>query len=201
MKNASVALLFALLFNSGLLKAQDTMLLKDNSKVACVVTTIYSNKVEYVKFGDSLRKQYYTYPKKDIQLIRYANGSIDTFELLTGSMSKTDSFANDGIAYARGFADGYKGYKPTTERLVGAGAVIFAYVGILAPIGYSMAKVQANNIREEKFHNSKNNNYRRGYLDGASKRRRVAVWSAYGITAGAVVVGATALLVIAFSGY
>ena len=194
MKNASVALLFALLINSSLLKAQDTMLLNDNSKVPCVVTTIYSNKVEFLKVGDSLRKQYYTYHKKDIQLIRYANGTIDTFGLITSSTTKQDSFANDAIAYERGFADGYKGYKPTTERWVGAGAVLTAYVGILAPIGYSLAKVQPHNVRENKFHNSKNSNYRRGYLDGASKRRRVAVWSAYGITTGAIV-GTVVLLV------
>ena len=201
MKNAIVALLFVLLINSSLLKAQDTLLLNDNSTVPCIVTTIYTNKVEFVKVGDSLRKQYYTYHKKDIQLIHYANGKIDTFELLNARPSSKDSFANDAVAYEIGFEDGYRGYKPTTERWVGVGAVLTAYVGILAPIGYSLAKVQPNNVRENKFHNSKNSNYRRGYLDGASKRRRVAVWSAYGITTGAVVVGATAILVYAFSGY
>lgn len=194
MKNPPIVLLFVLLVNGGLIKAQDTLLLNDNSKVPCIVTTIYTNKVEFVKVGDSLRKQYYTYHKKDIQLIHYANGKIDTFELLNARPSSKDSFANDAIAYEIGFEDGYRGYKPTTERLIGVGSVFVAYVGILGPIAYSMVRMQPNNVRENKFHNSKNYHYRKGYLDGATKRRRVAVWSAYGITTGAIV-GTVVLLV------
>jgi hypothetical protein len=168
--------------------AQDTILLKNNTRVVCTVTKIYLARVEYLKFGDTTDKQYYSYPKHEIRRVHYADGRIDTIELAERVKQVADTIKEDyTTSYQKGFNDGYQHYQPNTERLTGVTLLVFPFVTLPACIYFSVVKVKPGDVmRDYKYNQSKSEIYKNGYLDGASKRRRVAAWSSFGAAVGTI---------------
>lgn len=199
MKNNVKQLLWLLLLWDGSASAQDTLVLRNNTRVVCMVTKIYPERIEYINIGDTTNKQYYSYHKSDVVLIRYADGKTDTIlkQALLFMADSSSAYAENH--YERGLDDGLERYRPTEERRAGvaAGLVSFILPGIYVPIVYSVSKVPPRKIQDNKFIASKNESYRRGYIEGASKRRVRAVWSSYGITIGSCAAGIVALLYLA----
>ena len=170
--------------------SQDTLLLRNNDRVVCTVTKIYLARVEYLKFGDTLDKQYYSYSKHEIRSIHYADGRIDTIEAVKSVKESSDTIKEDyQTAYKKGFTDGYQNYQPNTERLTGVTLLVFPFVTLPACIYFSVVKVKPSGVWKDYLYNqSKSEIYKAGYLDGASKRRRVAAWSSFGAAVGTVAV-------------
>lgn len=186
---------------TGLAFSQDTLILRNNSRVVCKVTKIYTERIEYVNFGDSVKKQYYSYLKNDVMLVRYAGGRTDTFNNIALVVSYDDTSAESKRHYARGYEDGLTRYRPNRERVDGVSAGILTFVSpiaIVVPVVYSFTKVPSRRIQDSEFTESKFESYRKGYLAGAKKRRSRAVWSAYGITTGTCAVGIGVLVFALF---
>ena len=183
-------------------KSQDTLILRNNTLVVCTITKLYAERIEYLNVGDTVKRQYYSYRKNDVMMIRYAGGKTDTFNTKFITSGFDDTSLTGKEQYALGFGDGFNRYKPTEEHWSGVGAgignFIFPYGAFVIPLVYSASKVPVKKIRDEKFLTNNHESYRRGYLDGAGKRRRNAVWSAYGITTGTCVVGIGLLIYAAF---
>lgn len=184
----------------GFAAAQDTLVLRNNTRVVCTVTQIYAERIEFVNFGDSLKKQFYSYRKSDVVMVRYAGGKSDTFlKHAVALLSDTNTLQEN--QYEKGVDDGFERYRPTEERWVGVGAGLGNFVipaCIVVPIVYSVTKVPARKIQDNQYIVSKNDSYRRGYIEGATKRRRRAVWTSYGITTGAAIAGIVGFLVLVF---
>jgi len=192
MKNKEKWLLLVFMGLLGFANAQDTLVLRNNTRVVCTVTQIYAERIEYVSFGDSVKKQYYSYRKNDVMLVRYADGRTDTFNNTALVVSYDDTSADAKRQYTRGYEDGLTRYRPNRERIDGVSAGILTFVSpiaIVVPVVYSFTKVPSRRIQDSEFTESKFESYRKGYLAGAKKRRSRAVWSAYGITTGTCAVG------------
>lgn len=133
-------------------------------------------------------------------MIRYAGGKSDTFlKQAVAFLSDTNSLKEN--QYEKGLDDGFDRYRPTEERWAGIGAGLGNFLipaCIVVPIAYSVSKVSSRKIQDNQFIVSKNDSYRRGYLEGATKRRRRAVWTSYGITTGAAIAGLAGFLVLIF---
>ena len=107
--------------------------------------------------------------------------------LLTPIFQQTDSTTINQNTYQKGFKDGYKYYNPSTERIAGACFILMPIIGIPGSIYYSFTKVKEREVQwNYHYQQNKSEYYRSGYLAGAGKRRRVAVWSTFGGTVGAM---------------
>lgn|GEM_PF-3066676 len=200
MKNNVKQLLWLLLLWAGSAGAQDTLVLRNNTRVVCTVTKIYPERIEYLNFRDTTQKQFYSYRKSDVVMIRYAGGNTDTILKQAAVLMSDSTSAYAENQYEQGLDDGLDRYRPSEERRAGIAAGIGSFIfpaSIAVPIVYSVSKVQPPKIQDAKFIVSKNESYRRGYVDGASKRRVRAVWSSYGITIGSSVAGVVAILYLA----
>ena len=93
MKNKEKWLLLVFTGLWGFAGAQDTIVLRNNTRVVCTVTQIYAERIEYVSFGDSVKKQFYSYRKNDVMLVRYADGRTDTFNNMALVVSYDDTSA------------------------------------------------------------------------------------------------------------
>ncbi|NBP05821.1 MAG: hypothetical protein EBV15_06335 [Bacteroidetes bacterium] len=191
-----------LLVSAGSAIAQDTIVLRNNTRVVCTVTKIYPERIEYLNFGDSVKKQFYSYRKSDVLMLKYAGGKTDTFNNTAIIPDWGDTSASAKEKYVQGFEDGLARYKPTEERWAGVGAgfgtFLLPYGAIIVPIVYSVSKVPAKQIQDIKFVQNNQESYRKGYMDGATKRRRRAVWSAYGITTGTCAAALAGLFILVF---
>jgi hypothetical protein len=167
------------------INAQDTIVLKNQTRVLCRVTQIYSARVEYLKTDDTARKQYFSYPKGDVNAIYYANGKRIQFAENALSVSSADSAKTADQQYQTGFQEGYQYYQPNTERLVGASVILLPFIALPGCIYYSFKKVTEKDVLNYRFQKNTSTDYRSGYLAGASKRRRVAAWSTFGGIVGA----------------
>lgn len=166
------------------INAQDTIVLRNQTRVICRVTQVYSARVEYLKTDDTARKQYFSYPKGDVSAIYYANGK--RIQLAENALlSSADSAKTAEQQYQTGFQEGYQYYQPTTERAVGASVILLPFIALPGCIYYSFKKVNERDILNHRFQKNTNPDYRSGYLAGASKRRRVAAWSTFGGVVGA----------------
>lgn len=168
-----------------LVKAQDTIVLRNQTRVICRVTQVYSARVEYLKTDDSTRKQYFSYPKGDVSAICYANGKRIQLAENALSVSSEDSVKTAEQQYRIGFLEGYQYYQPNTERAVGASVILLPFIALPGCIYYSFKKVNERDVLNHRFQKNTNPDYRSGYLAGASKRRRVAAWSTFGGIVGA----------------
>ena len=177
-----IVILFCGFFNR--INAQDTIVLRNQTRVICRVTQVYSARVEYLKTDDTARKQYFSYPKGDVSAIYYANGKriqlAENALLLSADSAKTAE-----QQYQTGFQEGYQYYQPNTERAVGASVILLPFIALPGCIYYSFKKVNERDILNHRFQKNTNPDYRSGYLAGASKRRRVAAWSTFGGIVGA----------------
>lgn len=184
MRISSILYLLFCLGNLNIAKSQDTIVLKNNTRLICRVTQIYSARVEYLKTDDTARKQYFSYPKGDVSAIYYANGK--RIQLAENALlSSADSAKTAEQQYQTGFQEGYQYYQPHTERVVGASVFLLPFVALPGCIYYSFKKVNERDILNHRFQKNTNPDYRSGYLAGASKRRRVAAWSTFGGVVGA----------------
>lgn len=177
-----IVILFCGFFNR--INAQDTIVLRNQTRVICRVTQVYSARVEYLKTEDTARKQYFSYPKGDVSAIYYANGK--RIQLAENALlSSADSAKTAEQQYQTGFQEGYQNYQPNTERAVGASVILLPFIALPGCIYYSFKKVNERDILNHRFQKNTNPDYRSGYLAGASKRRRVAAWSTFGGIVGA----------------
>jgi hypothetical protein len=177
-----LVILFCGFFNR--INAQDTIVLRNQTRVICRVTQVYSARVEYLKTEDTARKQYFSYPKGDVSAIYYANGK--RIQLAENALlSSADSAKTAEQQYQTGFQEGYQYYQPNTERAVGASVILLPFIALPGCIYYSFKKVNERDILNHRFQKNTNPDYRSGYLAGASKRRRVAAWSTFGGIVGA----------------
>jgi len=177
-----LVILFCGFFNR--INAQDTIVLRNQTRVICRVTQVYSARVEYLKTDDTARKQYFSYPKGDVSAIYYANGK--RIQLAENALlSSADSAKTAEQQYQTGFQEGYQNYQPNTERAVGASVILLPFIALPGCIYYSFKKVNERDILNHRFQKNTNPDYRSGYLAGASKRRRVAAWSTFGGIVGA----------------
>jgi len=177
-----LVILFCGFFNR--INAQDTIVLRNQTRVICRVTQVYSARVEYLKTDDTARKQYFSYPKGDVSAIYYANGK--RIQLAENALlSSADSAKTAEQQYQTGFQEGYQNYQPNTERAVGASVILLPFIALPGCIYYSFKKVNERDILNHRFQKNTNPDYRSGYLAGASKRRRVAAWSTFGGVVGA----------------
>lgn len=195
-------ILFVLLMGSlAPLQSQDTLHLTDDTKIACQITEIRPESITYLLPAQPYT--FYSVQRNLVRFARYAGGKTDTFnytiaaQLITAP-GKRDSFASPAAAYQVGFTEGYQRYHPYQERITGAASVFLIYYGWIPPLAMSMSKVKPNKINDPLFLSSRNEDYRRGYLQGASKRRREAVWSSYGIGLGVTAAAVGAIILVTY---
>ena len=121
------------------------------------------------------------------QAINADDSGLLSDSLNTPTLQQADSTIIHQNAYNKGFQDGYKYYNPSNERIVGACFILFPIVGIPGSLYYSFTKVKDREVQlSYHYRQNKSEYYRSGYLAGAGKRRRVAVWSSFGGTVGAM---------------
>lgn len=165
------------------IKAQDTLILMDKSKIPCKLHQIKPTRIEYY-VETSGSQSFRTIERHRVHIIIYSTGSIDTITKKATASARTDSFNTGTEAYFQGVQDGRIEYDATNETLCSVGSVCIPLVGIVTPIYYSTTDVKPEKIKTAKYQSSNNNSYKEGYIVGASKKRRASAWKGYCITSG-----------------
>ncbi|MBL7811953.1 MAG: hypothetical protein JNL57_06980 [Bacteroidetes bacterium] len=184
---------------SFLLQAQDTLVLRDNRREVCTVQKVRLTEIEYLPWGKGNTAPY-AINKSLVQYIIYNTGTIDTLNPLTveqaNASSPDTSEKQAEVNYQQGFKEGYQHTQAGPVVAAGiASGCLTPYGGIAVPIILSLSKVKGTKISDPAYTQSKSPAYKEGYLKGAGRKRRTAIWSGYGGTVG-VIAGAIILLTL-----
>lgn len=206
MKSIFTIITLLIFGSTNLLHAQDTLLLKDKSKIACKVLEVRLNSVDYKNWADNSDVTF-NINKSQLYLIIYNDGHIDTINLMeqsslpTASTNAADTVKKDtSRGYEQGFQDGFNEYSDRRAVSNGiAAGLIVPLAGIAVPIVYTASKIKPEKLANTKYTQSQyTDSYKAGYRDGASKRRRNQGWNGYlgglGIRTALTVIVVVALL-------
>lgn len=172
--------------------SQDTLILIDNSIIECKVVEVKLTSIDYKKFRQP-SQTIYNINKELVQYIVYNSGTIDTINpvkkpevLYSDSTGGPDSLrTGQKKGYDAGYYDGYSDFDEKGPRnCSGVAGGLCGLPGIIAPVVYSFSSIKPATIHYPNYINNTDPAYRRGYVEGASKRRRQMAWGGYGVGVG-----------------
>ncbi|MBU6325003.1 MAG: hypothetical protein KJS92_05895 [Bacteroidetes bacterium] len=192
----------ALLFVTGNLAAQDTLILVNKEVVLCKVKTINRSDVDYVLWT-SKSGPIYGVSKSMIHKIQYETGG----EVILNPLPKEEkrSTGRDSAmqgTYMQGVEDArknYFGYGPARTASVGMGFLALFTSGLSAIPSALMSVKEPDKERlglpdEALFDNNKS--YRDGYLYEAKKIKSKKIWGGFGAGVGLFVVSIVGLVIL-----
>jgi hypothetical protein len=182
-----------ILFSFLRMNAQDTLVLRNNTREVCTVVHAKLSEIEYIPWVNNPTKLTYAINKSLVQYIIYNTGTIDTLNpvkqsthnLKSGDIRNFDAVADSTptLAYNNFQLGRRQGYVETPAGgYVAAGAVsiVMTSASIVVPLVISVVKVKEKNIKSPTYFANKSVAYREGYLKGVARKRRAAVWAGYG---------------------
>lgn len=220
-KNIITHILLFIAFNSIAIHrsfCQDTMVLNDLTKIGCKVLTVKSKSVDYVMWN-SEDESVFNIKKSLLYYIKYNNGSIDTINhivfapdpieikdtalpVIDSFNTTIDSITGNYVTYDKGFQDGFNTYtNKSAMEICGVTTGIVGIIGIVGPIIYMTEKVKPNKINNALYTDSKDSQYKKGFINGASKRRQNYAWTGFGIGQGARILIGVALIIAFISAF
>jgi hypothetical protein len=191
---------YALLFFSLLLHAvsygQDTIVQKNGSPIVSKVLEIDKHDVRYKKF-ENLEGPSYVISKSDISMIRYQNGSTDTFNVAS-LMQRTKAVRTPlSEMYFKGHRDAgihYTRYKPAATWTLALTIPLNAF-GIIPAVAFSATPPAKANLGYPDEILLQDPDYLKGYVAGAKNKKAKYVMKNFAIGAvGSFVLGATLIL-------
>lgn len=170
--------------------AQDIIFFKNGNELKTKVTEVTNEEVKYKKYTN-LNGPNYSSPANEISMIKYENGETVTMKENL-SINPSNPSSNNGIAdlhaitstnadSSKGYSDGFKNYKNYREAGTGTFATtVFAgaIVGLIPAIACSTTKPAIENLEVS---TTANEQYVKGYQEGARKKKARKVWTNYGV--------------------
>lgn len=176
---------------ANLLAAQDVIELNDGEEIRGRVTEIGVSTITYKKLSNP-DGPLYEVEKERVELIRYENGTEETFKEETGNRT-TQSDIDFFIKGQRDADRFYQNYKTaSTSTLIVS--LLSPLAGLIPAIATSASPPKDNNLGYPNSELFDVNDYRRGYQLRARKIKSRKVWTNWGIA-----FGVNLVLVIAFA--
>jgi hypothetical protein len=164
--------LFVFLMGSSVCLAQDTIVKRNGERIAAKVLEIDKSDVKYKKFENPDGPSYIL-PKNDIGMIRYQNGSVDSFSVVTPQTSARRTIQPKSEMYLKGFKDAdtyYTKYKPAATWTF-AVTVPLNVFGILPAMALSAVPPAKHNLGYADEALFQNPEYMSGYVAGAKNKK------------------------------
>lgn len=200
-------LLFALLIFSFAINAQDTLFLKNNTKVVAKVLEINDLEIKY-KALSNIDGPLYIKKKSEVVKVRYKSGSEDVFQtdskpnsnanyvsspVPTQTYVKEEQMSKQDYAdmFRQGKSDAkiyYKGYKGAGTGTFLTTLFLGPIVGLVPAIATSVSTPNEDHLTFPNVALTKNPDYVTGYTQEAKKKKSRKVWGNYGIATGIIVV-------------
>lgn len=173
-------LLFAFIVSSAAY-AQDTIVQKNGTSIPARVLEIDKSDVKYKKFENPDGPSYII-PKSDISIIRYQNGSVDTFSVAAAKEpAKVVTIQPKSEMYLKGFKDAdtyYMKYKPAAQWQFAVTVPLNAF-GIIPAAIMSATPPKKENLGYPDETLFKNPDYMTGYIAGAKNKKGSKVMKSY----------------------
>ena len=171
--------------------AQDLIVLKSGEDIEVKVLEVNENEVSFKKFNN-LEGPTYTAFINDVFFIKFEDGTKRVFESvkevsLTNTPSKLEMQYTPTELYQMGQRDARKFYR---ARNSGAGWIaatnilLSPLVGLIPAIVVSIGEPQFYNLDFPDSELIKNENYYRGYMTIAHKKKSKRIWGNYIVSAG-----------------
>ncbi len=190
-------LLFFLLL-SMFSSAQDTIVQRNGTRLAAKVLEIDKNDVKYKKF-ENTEGPSYVMPVKEISMIRYQNGSVDTFNVAV--VVQQSKYVKQPLSemYLKGQNDAdiyYKNYKPAANWALGLTLPLNA-IGVVPAVVFSATPPSKENLGYPDQSLMANQDYYNGYVTKAKNIKGSKVMKSFGIGClGSFVMYGTLLLLV-----
>lgn len=164
-----------------MLNAQDTIVLKNNSKLLVKVSNIGLNEINYSNYFND-EGTIYNINKIDVDYIAYANGNLQKID--TPNAVAVNEAPKD--LYFRGQKDAgqfYTGYQPAgTGTLVVS--LLSPLVGLIPAVACSTTPPKRHNLEFPDSNLFQNPDYQNGYIKEAKKIKSRKVWKNWAIAFG-----------------
>lgn len=157
--------------------SQDVITKKSGEDVTAKILEVTANEVRFKKFDD-LEGPAFTLSKSEILMIRYKNGSKDVFNDVKQS---TNDLASKGKQDAE---MNYKGANSGAGWTAATSILTSPVLGLIPAAICSSAEPKDENLNYKDAELMKNAEYKRAYVDQASKIKKKKVWTNYGIGSG-----------------
>jgi hypothetical protein len=174
--------LFMCLFSLSPIFAQDNIILKNGDELKSKILEVATTEIKYSKF-DNPTGPIYTILKSDVFMIKYENGSKDTFAQ-TEKAKEVDP-TNENL-FAKGQMDASKYYKGYTGA--GAGTLVVSLlspiVGLVPAIACSSTPPNDANLTYPNSDLMKKTDYYNGYTSKSKRIKSGKVWKNWGVAFG-----------------
>lgn len=171
-------LLVALLFNLGLMSAQDMITKKTSEDIKAKILEVTTTEIKYKKFENQTGPTF-SILKSDVLMVRYENGSKDVFtNVQSGSSDMVEKATQDAINNYKGQNSG-AGWTATTSILTSP------VLGLIPAVLCSSAEPDVSNLNVSDKELMKNDAYNKAYREQAHKIKKRKVWKNFGIGSGA----------------
>jgi hypothetical protein len=157
---------------------QDTIVQKNGASIPAKVMEIDKSNVKYKKFENPDGPSYIL-PKADIRIIKYQNGSVDTFTVAAGQAPVRLNPQSE--MYLKGFKDGetnYTRYRPAANWTF-ALAVPLNVFGIIPAAAMSATPPLKENLGKPDETLVNNPEYMTGYIAGAKDKKGSKVMKSF----------------------
>jgi len=175
--------------------SQDIIVLKNDSKIKCIVKKVSEKEVSYTKIEE--RTPIYSVLTSSVSYIQFNSGRIDSLQEYRGlndNKFKNLEVSDSLVAYSKGKSDGFRYYEANSLRNATAiTTFLLPPIGLATTIVSSGIPPKADHLIQKEYSNEY---YRRGFKDGALIKKRKKAWNGFGTGFGALI-GFTFVLVFA----
>lgn len=195
-------ILAAICFLSSNTYAQDVITKKDGSDVDAKILEVTPTEIKYKRF-DNQSGPTFTLLISDVLLVKYENGTRDTFNQNNNNLASNES-DNPYDLIEQGKQDAvmnYKGKNSGKGGVVATNILLGPLLGLIPAAIITSSEPQPENLRAPNPELMRNPSYNKGYTEQAEKIKKKKVWKAYGISAGVVVVLVVAAYSVAGASY
>ena len=182
--------LLTLIFTFNHCFSQDIITLRTNEDIRAKVSEVTGDDIKYKKF-DNQSGPTFTVPKTNVKMIRYENGTKDTFkEEVKADIVYTTAGSSGNDLYVQGQIDAsryYTGYSGAGTGTLLTG-LLSPIVGLIPAIACSSTSPQMENLKYPNADLMKRSEYFNGYSQKAKKIKQGKVWKNWGIAFGVNIV-------------
>jgi len=173
MKKVKTLLVLVSVFVCSHARSQDIITLKNGDEIKCKVSEINTTEVKYKRSDSS---PLIVINKSEIFMIKYEDGTKDTFKESAPTEDMFTKGRNDAEKYYKGKKSGAGGTLITS--FIGG-----ALIGLIPAIACSTTPPKAENLALPDKSLESNDSYMRGYTEKAHKIKRGRVWTSYAVGA------------------
>jgi hypothetical protein len=156
------------------INAQDTIVQISGNRITAKALQIDKSDVTYKKF-ENLEGPSYVIPKSDISIIRYQNGSVDTFNIIISNPKERPKYVNvpKSEMYIKGEEDAdmhYTKFKSAGHWTLGLTLPLNA-LGIIPAVAISATEPKRENLDYPDLNLLNNSDYIKGYVAKAKNKK------------------------------